>query len=276
MLQHETFISFKKHSVFIKEWPAKDAKAHLLVIHGLGEHSGSYDNMCKALNEYGITCYSTDFIGHGKSSGQRGYTPSLQEFVSQIEFVAEHIVKQFKIEQLHVFSHSMGGLVHLLKLQQSSLFTNQASAIFSNPLLGINVDVPPWKIQVAKNLAHFLPRLAMFNEIQKSDLSKDPQMLDVYASDPLRHTKISARLFVDMQEQIQSLEYQTPDFDIPTLLLLSPADKVCNSEKTQDFFQELTSLKIELFPQSGHEIVNDLSKQRAFQTISNFILGVQS
>ncbi|MCO5114532.1 MAG: lysophospholipase [Bdellovibrionaceae bacterium] len=274
--QRETFVSFNKHSIYIKEWAAPHPKATLFLIHGLGEHSGSYDSACKALNERGITCFAADLIGHGQSSGQRGYTPSLNEFVRLLEHVTDHIVENFQIDKLHVFSHSLGGLIHLTKLQSGSGFKNQVSAIFSNPLLGINVDIPPWKITVAKNMAHFLPRLAMFNEIDPSDLSKDPQMQDVYTSDPLRHTKISARLFVEMQEQLSDLEYQTPNFNLPTLVLLSPSDKVCNAEKTQDFFTDQEFAQIELFPQSGHEIVNDLSKERAFDTISSFVLGVQS
>lgn len=274
--QRETFVSFHKHTLYIKEWAAPQPKAYVFIIHGLGEHSGSYENTCKALNAQGISCFSTDLIGHGQSSGQRGYVPSLQEFIRQIDFVIAHIVDHFKIEKLHVLSHSMGGLIHLLKLQSGSVFKNQVSALFSNPLLGINVEVPQWKLTVAKNMAHFVPRLALFNEIAPQDLSKDPQMLDIYASDPLRHTKISSRLFVDMQEHLKELEYQTLQYELPTLVLLSPADQICNAEKTQEFFSDHDFVKIELFPQSGHEIVNDLSKERAFEAITSFVLGVQS
>lgn len=274
--QQETFVSFHKHSLFIKEWAASDAKAHLLIIHGLGEHGGSYENMCLTLNQKGITCYTFDLIGHGKSSGQRGYAPSLHELIRQVDFVADHIVENFSIQDLHVFSHSMGGLIHLMKLQSGETFKHQATAIFSNPLVGINIDVPQWKLSIAKNMAHVLPRLALFNEIEPSDLSKDPKMLDVYSSDPLRHTKITARLFVEMQDQISNLEYQSPNFSLPTLVLLSPMDKICNAEKTQEFFDGQEFVKLELFPQSGHEIINDLSKERAFETISSFVLGVSS
>lgn len=282
MKSKEAFISYKKHSLFIKEWSADAPKAHLFVIHGLGEHSGAYGEMAQYLNAQGISCYATDLIGHGKSSGQRGYIPSLQEYISQLDFVVEHLIETFNIEELHVFSHSLGGLLHLKKLQSNDQisdfvgFKNQKTAIFSNPLLGIKVEVPKWKLQIAKNITHVLPRLALHNEIDKPDLSNDPKMLDIYQADPLRHTKISARLFVEIQDAVEELEYQLPSFKLNTLLMLSPSDNVCNAEKAQSFFEKHSNTSIELFPQSGHEIINDLSKLKAFDKITDFILGAKA
>ena len=47
-------------------------RARLLLVHGLGEHSGRYDHIVARLNALGIDVIRYDHYGHGRSDGKRG------------------------------------------------------------------------------------------------------------------------------------------------------------------------------------------------------------
>lgn len=267
----ESFFEFKKYDVFMQSWLTETpSDHHLLIVHGLGEHSSSYAPMAQYLCEKEISCHSFDFIGHGQSAGQRGYVPSFDLFAEQLVFVFNHLKNKYKTANVTIFCHSMGGLVTLKALLLKA-FPAKTPLILSNPLVGINVDIPQWKLTLADGLAQFLPRLALGNEIKNADLTKDPEMLEKYSQDPLRHKKISSRLFIELKENTALVSAQLKAVENPALFLLSPNDRVCDADASQKMVKNFKTARMELFPQSGHEIVNDLSKERAFDDIVDFM-----
>ena len=55
-------------NIYYQAWlPDGDVKAVLLVVHGLGEHSGRYMNVVNHFVPLGYAVYGLDHIGHGKS-----------------------------------------------------------------------------------------------------------------------------------------------------------------------------------------------------------------
>lgn len=279
----EYYLEFKKYDIFLQSWLTESSgskgesldskgKKHLLIVHGLGEHSSRYNHMAHALTQSGINCHSYDIIGHGQSTGQRGYVSQFDLFLDQLLFVYNFIKKENHLNQLDVFAHSMGGLISLHTLIQDG-FDNSTKFVFSNPLVGINVEIPKWKQGLAKNVSHLMPRLALDNEINDFDLTKDQDVLDSYKNDPLRHRKISTKLYCEFLDQTERLRLDIKPIANKSLFLISPNDKVCDSSATQDFIKNFEFHELELFPQSGHEIINDLSKDRSFERIIKFLKG---
>ena len=73
--QHGTVTSVDGTSLFYRCWPATDAWSGdvVLVLHGIGYHSGPYKVIAEGLNPRGIDVYGLDARGHGLSCGRRGY-----------------------------------------------------------------------------------------------------------------------------------------------------------------------------------------------------------
>lgn len=271
MKNTEAYFLFKKYDVFCQSWLAdQNSHHHLLIVHGLGEHSSSYTHMAKYLCEHGISSHGFDLIGHGQSSGQRGYVPTFDLFIEQLAFVYQMLKNNHSTDKISIFSHSMGGLITLKALVEN-VFSPETPLIFSNPLVDINVDIPQWKINLANGLAQVLPRLALGNEINNNDLTKDPEVIASYSQDPLRHKKISTKLYMELKDNTELVRAKIENIQNPTLFLISPNDKVCNADTTQALTKEFVNMNLELFPQSGHEIINDFSKLKAFDDIIEFI-----
>jgi alpha-beta hydrolase superfamily lysophospholipase len=276
MRNTESYLEFKKHDVFTQSWLAdNESSENLLIVHGLGEHSSSYSHMGEYLSAQGISCHSYDLIGHGQSSGQRGYVSSFEQFVEQLEFIYNYFQSSLKTsgdKKLGIFCHSMGGLITLKTLAEHRL-PPTTPIVFSNPLVAIKLEPPKWKLSLAQGLAQLLPRISLDNEIDDNDLTNDTQALAKYSQDPLRHRKITAKLFLELQDTTSAISSQLENVKNPCLFLLSPNDKICDADASQKLLKKFDNAKLELFPQSAHEIVNDLSKNKAFDNLIKFLKG---
>ena len=57
---------------YYQAWlPEGHVNAVLVIVHGLGEHSGRYMNVVNHFVPLGYAVYGLDYYGHGKSEGMR-------------------------------------------------------------------------------------------------------------------------------------------------------------------------------------------------------------
>src|SRR3954447_6656343 len=139
-------------------WPAEgDHVAVALVVHGLGEHGGRYDNVADALTRAGIDTHSYDHRGHGGSSGRRNH---VERWTQLHDDLAEQVIRVRAAQPglpLVLYGHSMGGLVcagYVLSATERPL---PDLLVLSAPAL--DADLPGWKRSMARTLTGVLPKL---------------------------------------------------------------------------------------------------------------------
>ena len=67
-----------------RHWPAQEAKACILLIHGLAEHTGRYERLAAYFNARNIAVVGPDHIGHGASPGTRAYVAQFSEYLAPL------------------------------------------------------------------------------------------------------------------------------------------------------------------------------------------------
>ena len=67
-----------------RRWAVEEPKATLLVVHGIGEHSGRYANVGAALAQVDIDVMAFDNRGFGQSGGRRAFVTSFDQFVDDV------------------------------------------------------------------------------------------------------------------------------------------------------------------------------------------------
>lgn len=268
------FTGMHKTRLFYQVWEPAQIRGHLVITHGHGEHSGSYQRLIEGLKELSFAVYAWDLRGHGRSEGQRGYARDFEDYVKDFQLFLQHLRDERGLypKDLHVLGHSMGGLVQLKMLLNNSHWEFPAQ-ILSSPMLGVAVEVPLYKDLAALVLRNLMPTLTLGNEIQYTDLTQDPAVITEFNSDVLRHNRISAGVYLGSITTIEILRTSIQKIQIPTLLQIPVEDPVVGSKTSQELFQKLGSSRkvLKIYPDRKHEIYNDFGREEVFKDILDFI-----
>ena len=93
--------------------PEDDARATLLFVHGLAEHSGRYLHVLENFAGAGYDCWAFDYRCHGESPGLRVHVDRFDEFVDDVAAAHRMVRDAVPNRPLILVGHSQGGLLVL-------------------------------------------------------------------------------------------------------------------------------------------------------------------
>jgi alpha-beta hydrolase superfamily lysophospholipase len=257
--------------LFVTDWmiepPAKE-KGAVVLMHGLGEHSGRYSHVIRFFNDRGLSVRAYDHRGHGRSGGSRGDVPGDASMLQDAKIVVDDLVR--RLDQrgsvpLILCGHSMGGLF-AARFATARLSPLHA-LILSSPALALPLSRGQKMLsQVFRVIA---PGLGVPNGLKTQYLSHDPQVETDYRKDPLVHPKISARLLGSMLAAVDFSQSHAADLKIPTLLVVAGEDRLVNPSGSDVFFNKLPPGIGTMYRYDGfyHEIFNEVESRRVFNDV---------
>jgi len=258
--------------IFGQEWkPEGKQKAAIALIHGLGEHSGRYEPVAEVFTKAGYSLTAFDLRGHGKSGGVRGHSPSYQAIMDDISHNINLAKEHFPGLPVFLYGHSLGGNLGLYYCLTQK--PDLKGAIITSPGLGTSEPVPPVKLALGKLLYNLLPATQMDNGLDRTGLSRDPEVEKKYSADPLVHPKISARLALDIFKYGQYSLDHAAEFPIPLLLMQGTADRIVNPRLTKMFANAAPLSKITYKEWDGfyHELHNEPEKEQVLKTMLDWM-----
>ncbi len=261
--------------LFLQSWAKPKTKFHgcVLITHGISEHSLCYDHVAKALADQGWFVYAWDLQGHGQSQGKRGYIETFSDFSRDLKRLISKIKENETLptHNFHLIGHSMGGLITLQALTAKDQ-PQVTSATLSNPALGLAIAVPKLKELASHWLNNVWPTFTLNNEIRYELLSRDPKMMEIYSKDPLRHTKVSAPLFLGMKAAMEDMKDNIDQLKTPVFFQIAAKDALVDPQASLDLFKRITGPKtLKIYEESFHEIYNDLNKQESIDDLINYL-----
>lgn len=101
--------------LFYRAWsaPGPASGDAVVVVPGIGLHSGPYRVVAGALAPAGHHVVGLDLRGHGHSGGARGTVPGSREIRADLDAVVEWVRMAGDVARVHLLGESMGGLVAL-------------------------------------------------------------------------------------------------------------------------------------------------------------------
>lgn len=269
-----SFQGYDQSELFFQFWVPDEARGTMVLTHGLAEHSDCYAPFAKRFAEDGWEVFAWDMRGHGRSSGKRGFAKNINEFEKDLFAFLKKVdeEKSCKTGPLVLFGHSLGGLVTLRTILAYGSLEIAALAL-SAPALGLAMAVPKIKDALARIANNWLPTLTLYNEIKYEDLSRDEEMLKSYGTDPLRHDKVSPGIYLGMIDSFGLVRENAKKITLPTCILAAGNDHMISTQAIGDFYDHLGASKKELhiYPDSLHEVLNDLDKELAYSDLKKFI-----
>ncbi len=257
----DTFTSFDGTHLFFREWSIKDPQSNILVVHGLGEHSGRYSALANDFKNAGFSVFSFDLRGHGKSDGRRGHIMNFNEYLYDVDNFKQMLIKRSS-KPLFILGHSMGGLIAMNYAIKNP--ANLHGLITSSPLFRIRAKVPEWKKKLGIFLSSRIPSLSMSNGLNPYHLSHSQEIVQAYIKDPLVHTKVTARWFTEITGAMEETFRIAPRLNIPVLMLHGGDDQLTDPSGSEEIFRLLTvsDKTLKLYDNYYHEIYNEIERQR--------------
>lgn len=261
--------------LFVTDWliePSVEAKGGIVVMHGLGEHSGRYDYVIRFFNGHGMSVRAYDHRGHGRSGGARGDVPGDATMLQDAKIIVDSFAQKLGRGHpmpLFLLGHSMGGL-----------FAARFATARLSPLRGLILSSPALAVPIsgaqkvlAKILRTIAPGLGIPNGLKTQFLSHDPQVEADYLKDPLVHPKISARLLSSMLAAIDFSQSHAAVLAIPTLIIVAGDDRLVDATGSDDFFSRLPSGIGTMHRYDGfyHEIFNEVDSRRVFNDVGAWL-----
>jgi acylglycerol lipase len=259
------------HNIYARYWqPEGNYKGTVCLVHGLGEHSGRYFHVGQFLNSSGYALLAADLRGHGKSEGQRGHTPSIEVLREDISRQIDEAQEKAPSAPIFLYGHSLGGTLVLSYGIRSNQKVN--GVIATGPLLRTGFEPPAWKLSLGRIMRSLFPTFSMSNEIDRDGLSRDPQVVHAYNTDPLVHDRLSAQLGIDMIEEGLWLLENASSLGSPTLIMHGSDDRICSPQASQEFAQKADSIcRLKIWDGQYHEIHNEPEKDQVLEYLLQWL-----
>jgi alpha-beta hydrolase superfamily lysophospholipase len=260
-------------TLFVRDWSAKSNKAPgILIMHGLGEHSGRYIHIARFFLGLGFRVRSFDQRGHGQSSGRRGVVPDDEAILRDTRLVINDFLKQLPDAPM-IFAHSMGGLFATHFVLQG--LAPVKAFILSSPAFSVKTST--FQKILFKFSRALIPYLGVAHGTNGRYLSHDSEVVAAYQNDPLVHSRISASLFGSMLSSMSYVKAHIQELPIPLLLLVADADVVVNPRGAKALVQQIENsehakfLNAIFYPGFYHEIFNELEALRSFDDVRTWL-----
>lgn len=234
----------------IRTWePPQDPVAAMLLVHGLGEHSGRYEEVGELLTQAGLVVRAFDLPGFGRSSGRRAYVDDFDEYLEAVE--QELTALSASGLPTVVLGHSLGGLIAYR--YALSTRTQADLLVLSAPALGANT--PGWQRTLAPFMAKVAPKLALPNPIDGEQLSRDPAVGEAYFADPLVITAATTRLGAEMFRMMAASQPVVSP-PMPCLVIHGGSDSLVPPAASAAL-GDLPGVRRTLYPSLRHECFNE-------------------
>ena len=242
--------------LFFQHWSVEGpTKAVLCLVHGLGEHSGRYDDVAATFNAAGYAVIAFDTRGHGRSPGQRGHTP-FDRTMEDVTALIDRAAELYPGLPRFLYGHSLGGLIvltHCLRVHPEITGVVATSPGLASPLLDQKL-----KIGAAKLLGSVLPTVTVPTGLDANLISRDPEVVKVYLDDPLVHDKSTLALGRDGALAAEYALEHASEIDVPLLIVHGTGDEITDARGSEQFLAQVPGDKtLNLYDGYYHETHNE-------------------
>lgn len=271
--------SFTTHDgveLFYRYWPALRESAPpraVVMFHRGHEHSGRMVHVVDEIDLPDFAFFAWDERGHGRSPGERGFSPSFGTSVRDVQTFIEHVVATHGIAEpdIAVIAQSVDAV--LVSTWAHDYAPRVRCLVLASPAFRVKLYVP-----FARPGLRLMQRLRgnffVNSYVKARFLTHDPARIASYESDPLITRPISVNILLALYEAAERVVADAHAIVVPTQLLISGADFVVHRKPQDDFFRGLGSAVKEchVLPGFYHDTLGERDRALAIGKARDFIL----
>jgi alpha-beta hydrolase superfamily lysophospholipase len=245
-------------------------KGRVVIVHGLGEHSGRHSHTIEALNSASFEVIRFDLRGCGKSDGIRQWINHFDDYVEDLNKIMAYVAERPPLATF-VLGHSLGGALSVRYASQNPKAIK--GLILSAPAYIPGGGVSKIKIFIGRILNKLTPSMRISGGLDVTAISRDPDEVARYQSDELVYSFNTVRQGTAILNALPNVPIWAGSIEVPTLILHGDKDRLVSHSGSEKILEALSSTdkKLETFPDGAHELHNDLDRTLFFKTIVEWL-----
>lgn len=256
--------------IFTRHWrPVGEAKAALVICHGVNSHGGQYIRAGEEFAARGFAVTALDLRGRGKSEGERFYTESVDDYVSDLSQTIELARARDPGLPCFLLGHSAGGVTSVYYALD---YQDRIDGLICESF-AFRVYAPDLALTALKGASHIAPHLHVL-KLKMEDFSRDPAWVEQLLADPLTKDEVQpVQTVAALVRAGDRFEREFGRITLPLLILHGTADKATRPDGSQQFFDEAGSADKQLILYDGyyHDLLNDIGRERVMDDIAGWI-----
>lgn len=267
------FPSFDDVELFYRVWePLGESDEVVLLLHRGHEHSGRVAHMVEELQLQNRWVFSFDLRGHGKSPGSRGWAPSFDTWVKDLNAFSGYIRRQYQLrmENAVVVANSVGSVMAVQWVHDYA--PGVRGMVLAAPAFKIKLYVP-LALPTLKFVSRWTDRLFVTSYVKSKMLTRDRVQAESYDQDPLITKRIAVSVLVTLFESSKRLLADAAAIETPVLILSAGSDYVVDNRAQEEFFNRVSSFDKQLlkFPNFRHAILHERDREQVMAPTRKFI-----
>ena len=256
------------------EWPSidhpKTPKAVLILLHGLAEHSGRYDQFAQFYRSNGMAVISMDLRGHGISEGIHVFLPTAEALFQDIDRLIDAGKCRYPSSPLILYGHSMGGTLalsyHLNRYSNPKSTPPYRGIIVSSPwirLARFHQSIRPI-FSLVRIVSRWYPSFRIPLRFDPRIISRDEQIVAEYAEDPYIRRSATLSMTHMMGALANRLDRCAANFRLPVLVQHGTADQLTCHQASEAFAKRGSNIDYQAWPNCYHELHHELEREKIF------------
>ena len=227
--------------------------AHLLLVHGLGDHSGRYEHVGEQFAAAGVDTWSFDLRGNGGSGGLRGHVERWSQLHDELAERLRAVREVAGERPVVLYGHSMGTLIVLGYLMSDR--PKPDLVVAGSPALDSTLS--SWKKTLARVLGRIAPTLPIPNGIDGRTLSRDPAVGEKAAADPVTCRVSTARFGAEGLAEQARVRHDYCELPAIPMLVLHGLDDGLVPQAASEILATLPNAERRTYPGLRHELHNE-------------------
>jgi lysophospholipase len=130
---------------------AETKKGSVILLGGRKEFLEKYSETIEELNQRSFDVYGMDWRGQGLSTRMlpdrhKGYVKDFNDYVEDLSFFIQNLVRPYAVSPLIILAHSMGGHIAIRFLHDNPQLIDKT--VLTSPMIDINIPyMPKWLIK---------------------------------------------------------------------------------------------------------------------------------
>ena len=274
LCEEKKFSTHDGVELFYRYWPAKSdkVKGAIAIFHRGHEHSGRLYHVIDELDMQEYAFFAWDARGHGRSPGERGFSPSFSTSVRDVKTFIDHIKAEHEMaeQDIGVIAQSVGAV--LVAAWAHDYAPKIRCMVLASPAFKVKLYVPFARTAI-KIMQTLRGNFFVNSYVKAKYLTHDPERIASYDTDPLISRSISSNILLSLYETSERIVDDAAAITIPTQLLISEADWVVHHQPQHRFYEQLGSTikKRHILNGFYHDTLGEKDRKYAIDKVRDFI-----